>query len=161
MKRVRQIAWDEGQSAARNARRKLPGLVSSYCSYVRQELAKNPAPGELHPLRLATKRLRYTLELFRPCYGPGLEDRLTVLRQVQQLLGDLNDRVTAWQLLSKTMQPSPQRTRVEKLLGGQARRKARAFRKQWRDLFDAPGREASWKSYLARSAREVDSKRSR
>jgi CHAD domain-containing protein len=153
MRGMRQIAWDERRSAGENARRELPALVSSYFSYVREELAKDPAPAALHRLRLATKRLRYTLELFRPCYGPGLETRLAVLRKVQQRLGDLNDCVAAWDLLSKTMSPSPQRARVEKLLRERSEQQAEDFRKEWQQLFEAPGREEWWTRYLARPAR--------
>ncbi|MEI9973986.1 MAG: CHAD domain-containing protein [Ignavibacteriota bacterium] len=50
---------------------------------------------ELHVIRLATKRVRYTLELFRPCYGPGLELRITSLQRLQQLLGEVNDCAAA------------------------------------------------------------------
>jgi CHAD domain-containing protein len=150
---MRQIVWNPRRSAAENARRELPRLVSSYFSYVRAELAKDPAPAELHRLRLATKRLRYTLELFRPCYGPGLETRLEVLRKVQQRLGDLNDCVAAWNLLSKAMSRSPQRARVGKFLDQQAQRQANDFRKEWRKLFEAPGCEEWWTGYLARQAR--------
>jgi CHAD domain-containing protein len=153
MGEMRQIVWDQRRGAAENARRELPGLVSSYFSYVRGELANDPTPAALHRLRLATKRLRYTIELFRPCYGPGLETRLEVLRKVQQRLGDLNDCVAAWNLLSKAMSHSPQRARVGKFLDRQARRQADDFRKEWRKLFEAPGREEWWTGYLARQAR--------
>jgi CHAD domain-containing protein len=153
MRGMRQIAWDERRSAGENARRELPGLVSCYFSYVREELAKDPAPARLHRLRLATKRLRYTLELFRPCYGPGLETRLAVLRKVQQRLGDLNDCVASWDLLSKAMSRSPQRARIEKFLRERARQQARDFRDEWRQLFETPGREEWWTGYLARFAR--------
>jgi len=153
MRGMRHIEWDERRSAAENARRELPATVSSYFSYVREELAKDPAPARLHRLRLATKRLRYTLELFQPCYGPGLEARLAVLRKVQQRLGDLNDCVAAWGLLSKTMSHSPQRARAGKFLRERAEKQAKDFREEWRHLFQAPGQEEWWTGYLARSAR--------
>jgi CHAD domain-containing protein len=152
MGEMRQIVWDQRRSVAENARRELPRVVSSYFSYVREELAKDPAPAALHRLRLATKRLRYTIELFRPCYGPGLETRLEVLRKVQQRLGELNDCVAAWSLLSKGVSRSPQRARAGKFLDQQAQRQANDFRKEWRKLFEAPGREEWWTSYLARQA---------
>ena len=151
MRGMRQITWDEERSAAENARRELPALVLSYFSYVRQELANDPAPARLHLLRLATKRLRYTLELFRPCYGPGLEDRLAELRKVQQRLGELNDCVATWNLLSKAMRRSRERTRVGRFLRGRAEQLAGDFRDEWKRLFEAPGREVWWTGYLARA----------
>lgn len=147
------IDWDERSGAAVNARRKLPVVATEYFARVRKLLEKDPSPRKLHRLRLATKRLRYTLELFRPCYGPGLETRTAELRQVQLLLGEMNDCATTAELLSKAMKKSPQRARVEKFLDERSAQKAQEFRKQWSEVFDAPGRERWWTGYLARDAR--------
>lgn len=143
------IAWHESRSARDNARRELPALVSSYFTYVRQVLAKDPPARDLHKLRLATKRLRYTLELFRPVYGPGMEERLATVRKVQQRLGDVNDSVAAWDLLGKKLQRSPGRVRVRTFLHDRAEKQARQFRLEWKRLFDTPGREEWWTQYLA------------
>src|ERR1043165_7349357 len=86
-----QIDWVEKIGPAANARRQLPQLVTSYFAFVREQLAGDPSPAKLHRLRLKSKRLRYTLELFRPCYGAGLETRIGELRRLQQLLGEMND----------------------------------------------------------------------
>jgi CHAD domain-containing protein len=145
------IEWDERASAEANARQKLPTLVREYFAEVRGFLAKNPTPEKLHRLRLATKRLRYTLELFRPCYGRGLEIRIAELRKMQQLLGNINDRVAAGKLVAKAMHSSPRRTQVRELLAARAGQKAREFRKHWTTVFDAPGRERWWISYLRRA----------
>jgi len=145
------IEWDERASAEANARQKLPTLVSDYFAEVRGFLAKNPSAAKLHRLRLATKRLRYTLELFRPCYGRGLEIRIAELRKVQQLLGVVNDRVAAGKLVAKAMQSSPRRTQVKEVLEKRARQKAREFHKHWTAVFDAPGRERWWTGYLRRA----------
>jgi len=92
-----------GGRAGANARSELPKRAADYFAEVRKTLAENPTLAELHRVRLATKRLRYTLELFRPCYGPGLETRLAALRAIQQLLGEVNDSVSAAKLLPKSM----------------------------------------------------------
>jgi len=154
MGKASQIRWDEQQPVARNARRELPGLVTGYFERGRALLAKDPSPAKLHRLRLATKRLRYTLELFRAIYGPGLETRLEELRQVQQLLGDINDSEAARRLLAKVMKGSPQENVVAEYLRTRAGAKAQEFRKHWADVFDAPGRERWWTLYLATRARE-------
>ena len=147
------IRWDERAGAAANASRKLPGLVTWYFAHVRRLLAKDPSPPKLHRLRLATKRLRYTLELFRSCYGPGFETRMGELRDVQQLLGEINDCVEARRLLSKTMKSSSQRARVEKFLDARAAKLAQKFHRHWTRVFDAPGRENWWAVYLSREVR--------
>jgi CHAD domain-containing protein len=149
MKKAGQIAWNARWSAARNARRQLPPLVHAYFAQVRELLAAGPPPAELHPIRLATKRLRYTLELFRPCYGQGLEIRLTELQKLQQVLGEINDCAAAERLIESMIPPSAARTRVQSFLRRRASAKAVALRKEWRQSFDAPGREHWWTQYLA------------
>jgi CHAD domain-containing protein len=46
---------------------------------------------ELHLMRIAAKRLRYTLEIFAPLYKNQLEKSLEVIRQVQTNLGEIRD----------------------------------------------------------------------
>jgi len=138
--------WDERADVAANARRELPRLAADYFARARKLLAEDPPPAKLHALRLDTKRLRYTLELFRPCYGPGLEARLQGLRQVQQLLGEVNDSVAAAALL-------PKGARGRRFLENRAEAKAQEFRKHWAEAMDAPGQEERWTAYLARNAR--------
>ena len=146
--------WDERAGAAVNARRELPGLAASYFAQARALLADDPSADKLHRVRLLTKRLRYTLELFRPCYGPGLETHLAALHRIQQSLGEVNDADDAGRLLSKSMSTaSPQRARVLRYLEERAAVKAQEFRKDWAEVFDAPGQERWWTTYLARHAR--------
>jgi CHAD domain-containing protein len=147
------VEWDETAAIADNARSALPPMVSRFFNKVREFLANDHSPAELHQLRLATKRLRYALELFRPCYGPGLETRMAELHELQQLLGDVNDSATASQMLAKAMRESPQRTRVAKFLEERSAAKAQKFRKHWIEVFDAAGRERWWTLYLERQAR--------
>jgi CHAD domain-containing protein len=46
---------------------------------------------ELHQMRIATKHLRYSLELFRPLFGDRLDPFIAKARDVQTLLGELHD----------------------------------------------------------------------
>lgn len=152
MGKANQIRWDERAGAVANARRALPRLVGRYFATIRSLLAGNPPPAKLHRLRLETKRLRYTLELFRSCYGPGFEARIAGLRRIQQVLGDVNDSAATWRVLEKRMKHSPQRARVESFLKKRAAEQALDVRKEWA-AFDAPGQELRWTAYLARNAR--------
>jgi CHAD domain-containing protein len=154
MSKLHRVAWEERAGAAVNARRELPHLAASYFARVRALLADDPSAPRLHRLRLLTKRLRYTLELFRPCYGPGLDTRLAALRRIQQSLGEVNDSAAAGRLVSKSMSAaSPQRARILHFLEERAAAKAEEFRKDWSEVFDAPGQERWWTTYLARHAR--------
>src|SRR5213594_2000685 len=93
--------WDTNKSAPENAARKLPKLAGRYFKAGRKLLKGRASVEILHRFRLETKRFRYTLELFRPCYGPGLDQRLALLRKVQDLLGEINDCVTAKSLIGR------------------------------------------------------------
>jgi CHAD domain-containing protein len=154
MSKLHQPTWDERTGAAANAHRELPLLAASFFAQVRALLAEDPSPAKLHRVRLLTKRLRYTLELFRPCYGPALDTRLAALRRIQQSLGEVNDSLGAGRLLSQAMSAaSPQRARILRHLEERAALKAQQFRQDWAEVFDAPGQERWWTTYLARHAR--------
>jgi CHAD domain-containing protein len=49
-----------------------------------------------HAMRIAAKRLRYTLEIIRPIYSGTLDTTLEVIKQVQTLLGEVHD-CDVWQ----------------------------------------------------------------
>ena len=148
------IHWDEKAGAAQNARHQFPALVAAYFAQVREALGHRPEASELHALRLLTKRLRYTLELFRPCYGPGLRARLAALRRIQQCLGEINDCVTVASIVAESSRKeSPQRKRIDQFLEQRTQALIEHFRREWIDVFDAPGKERWWTSYLARHAR--------
>jgi CHAD domain-containing protein len=46
---------------------------------------------DLHQVRIAFKRLRYSCEIFRPLYPEALQDFLDTLKKTQEHLGDWND----------------------------------------------------------------------
>ncbi len=46
---------------------------------------------EHHAMRIAVKRLRYTMEVFSPLYEGELENQIAVCKKLQDLLGDLHD----------------------------------------------------------------------
>jgi CHAD domain-containing protein len=153
MANLPQIAWNQRASPEANARRELPRLTVDFFAKVRAALAARPSPEQLHRVRLAAKRIRYTLELFRPCYGPGLESRIERLRSLQQVLGEINDCAATRRLLASRMPVSRQRAKVERFLAARLRKKTAELRKLWSEVLDAPGQEVGWTQYLARNAR--------
>jgi CHAD domain-containing protein len=46
---------------------------------------------ELHEMRVVAKRLRYTLEIFAPLYPDRYEALITVVKEMQELLGGIHD----------------------------------------------------------------------
>lgn len=145
---MKQPAWNPGASAAVNARRQLPRLMAQYFREVREALADEPSPAHLHQIRLASKKIRYTLELFEPCYGPEFARRMESLKDVQTSLGDVNDAVAANGLLRDVMPSTPQRKTLRAYLKTRAAEKAEEFRVHWTQKFDAPGEEQRWLAFL-------------
>jgi CHAD domain-containing protein len=149
MKLPSHVEWNERASAAVNARRQLPRIMSDYFAEVRDALTEKQSPARLHRIRLASKKVRYTLELFRSCYRASEFDaRMEALKDVQTSLGDVNDAVAAWRLLRKIVPHSPRRLALREFLKSRAAKKAEEFREHWTEQFDAPGRERWWTEFL-------------
>ncbi len=71
------------------AARVIGGLVDRTRAAAEDDLG---APENLHALRLRTKNLRYALEVFAPCFGPALRERVyPQLAAFQDVLGGVND----------------------------------------------------------------------
>ena len=78
---------DLAQLAAGRIRRRHKRFVAAGRTIDEQTPAK-----QLHDLRIAGKKLRYLLELFRPIYGrPRSAALLGTLKRLQDVLGGLND----------------------------------------------------------------------
>ena len=140
------IRWIETLGPAANARRHLPALVAAYAAWGRRLMEGRPGPDRWHALRLRTKRVRYTLELFAPCYGPGLDARLALLRGIQQQLGEINDCASTRALVGPV--PAPL---VARYLNAREAKAAGQVRRLWRAAFEAPGRDLWWEGYLKRA----------
>jgi CHAD domain-containing protein len=142
------IKWDPSKTAAENAREKLPELASEFFAAGRNA---NQSFAALHPFRLVTKRFRYTLEMFRPYYGPGLEQRIELLQELQQHLGEISDVTATQELLAERSDlPPDERQQLLDKLTGMVDIKLAAFRRYWQKEFSTPARERSWITYLKR-----------
>jgi CHAD domain-containing protein len=140
--------WNERSGPGANAKRQLPRMMSDYFVEVREALRAKVSPAKLHKIRLAGKKARYTLELFRQCYGPGFDERLDALKNVQTALGEVNDAVAAAGLIRGAMPQSPRRKALRDYLKKRAAEKAEQFRLHWMETFDAEGQERLWLEVL-------------
>ena len=129
------------KSAAENAREVLPKMARKYFEAGREAIDSKRPPEELHKFRLATKRFRYTLELFRPLYTPNLDRYLKSLRELQGALGQVSDCQAIQRVLSSDGELKNQ---IDRALKG----KVRELRQSWR-AFDSPGQLKRWRTYLA------------
>lgn len=139
------MKWDADLPVAVNARRRLPKLLARFYAAGREVLAHED-PTTLHQFRLQGKRVRYSLELFRPVYGPKLEKLLRRLRRAQTALGEINDCATARLIV-------PHSPEFHAWLDERQAKLHDEFVRYWLDEFDAPGEETYWLRYLARYAR--------
>ncbi|MDP9356455.1 MAG: CHAD domain-containing protein [Chloroflexota bacterium] len=73
-----------------NARRILAVKMGEFYSYAPIVHAEDEVEA-LHNLRIAAKRLRYTLELFRVVFGPEGEWQIERVKAIQEELGQVHD----------------------------------------------------------------------
>ena len=128
------------QTAAENARVVLGKLLENYFEAGRKAADGKRSPKELHAFRLATKQFRYSLELFRPVYGPSLERRLKTLHEIQTILGKLSDYHSVRTLLAGDQA-------LEAKLDRATKKQLKEFHEQWA-AFDSAGQLKRWRAYL-------------
>ena len=148
--------WNEDATVTANARRKLPSQARSYFRAGGKLAEVRLGFSASHKFRLRTKRLRYTLEFFRLCYGPGLDELLAELRRVQDYLGAISDCKSTEEIAGGLLPAgSPERKAFDHYLRERARRKAAQFRLHWRKTLGAEGADLRWCNYLRRPRRAV------
>lgn len=143
--------WNEIESAAANARLYLPPQAGKFFRAGRKLAAAKFSYSAFHGFRLRAKRFRYTLEFFRFCYGPGLDELLGALRSIQDDLGAISDCETAVELAGRL---ASGRKAFEEFLLTRAERKAALFRRHWNQTLGLEGAEARWAGYLGRPKRK-------
>ena len=114
------------------------------------------APGSthhaMHQFRLEVKRFRYTIELLQPFYGThAAEPIIEGLRELQTCLGEMNDCVSALDLLEDF--PKPSRA-IRKLLT----QREQAIRSLWKEKFGVR-RQTEWISIFSATAKPSPAQR--
>ncbi len=80
------------KSVEANYRRILPKLLRRYFKRGRKSARRHTPVPELHQFRIRTKRVRYIAELYEPLFRRELLRAVQRLRELQQILGDLQDQ---------------------------------------------------------------------
>lgn len=113
MARGRPITGLDSQApTARNARIILKQRLDDMYAYA--PFIDNPDNmRELHDLRIATKRVRYTLELFEEFLPASSKDFALELSRLQDELGALHDSEVMLALLRQLLQPVQEETQTE------------------------------------------------
>lgn len=100
-----------------------PGLVAEgdvELNAAYAEAERTMEPEALHALRLAAKRLRYTLEFLAPVLGPGAAARAKRITGLQDYLGSHQDAVVLLGRLRKYARTIPHRDKTLTLGAGSA-----------------------------------------
>ncbi len=148
------LPWIEEGFAAENARVVLPRLAEQLFAKGRKVAAAGVTPKGLHRFRLEVKRFRYVLELFQPCYGPALKQRLEKLKALQDHLGSINDCETTLELLRmRPYRELAERRALQQHLKALGQARTKAFISYWNETFGSPDRQRSWTTYLERYSR--------
>jgi len=97
-KTPRTLLKEFAQKALRKASRPVQQLAGT----------QNPTLEQLHELRIAGKRLRYTLEIFHGAFASGLRTELyPLVEKLQSRLGRMNDHATAQSLFQSLLVGMP------------------------------------------------------
>ncbi len=140
------MKWKPTGTAAESAKELLPKLAQKYFEAGHKAADGKRTPAQLHKFRIATKKFRYTLELFEPVYGPSIERHIDSLRELQNILGKLNDHATLEPLLKGDKEL---KAKLE-----EAMEKHRShFYEKWKAL-DTDGALRRWKTYFRRIPRQ-------
>lgn len=132
------------------ARTALPLLLDIHWKKLRRRVAKagsTPTDTELHRIRIGSKQLRYGAEVAEPVMGKTARRTARRAEDIQTILGDHHDAVTAVQWLEQV--PADGTTEASFVAGGlaaDARRQQATLRKEWRHAWDAlnRGRATDW-----------------
>jgi CHAD domain-containing protein len=104
----RPITFDDGEPPPYRVRHVAPVVIYQRLAAVRAYdewvSIPDPPPERLHSLRIACKRLRYTLEFFREVLGPDTKVLIKSIVAIQDHLGNLQDAVVARALLADYLQ---------------------------------------------------------
>lgn len=86
-----------------------PQLIYGRLAEVRAFLPhlQNASLSDLHDLRIDFKKLRYALDFFRPLLGAELKTVISALKQIQDVLGDLNDADVACAMVRRALDDDP------------------------------------------------------
>ncbi len=126
-------------------------------------LYDSAAVAQHHEMRIVTKKLRYTMELFSPAYNGDLAKPLAAAKELQDMLGDLHDCDLWLELLADSLEDERKRAKeyfgrsapvkrleagIESLLDARREDRERIFAElgeYWRTL----SKEGVWQSLTA------------
>jgi CHAD domain-containing protein len=135
-----------GESALEIAKGLLPPMIEDLFPAGRAAARAGSDHRAMHQFRLKTKRVRYTLEIFEPVYGPKTARIMKLLKGLQEKLGAINDCATTLEMIRRDREAAT----AVRLLAGQ---REAEFRTYWKKNFGAR-EKAQWKAVLSAADRK-------
>ena len=148
--------WDPASTSSENAAVVLPTLAQQFFSRGRKLIQLETPDKKLHDFRLRAKRFRYTLELFKPCYGPTLNKHISAIRRLQDHMGTMNDCAATLDLLGTPgLRDQQGAQQLRDTLNRRISNERAGLFAYWQSHFADGEVEKRWMGYLERYAGRV------
>jgi CHAD domain-containing protein len=139
--------------AAIMAKRLLPDMVAEHFHRGEAAVGKKIPAHKIHRFRVAAKNFRYTLDFFAPLYAGTLPLLIDRLKDVQTLLGDINDCATARRIVKEEVTGDGDEAIRGDILSGlkdRQRKKIKEFREQYTGEFSSASVLRQWQDSVRR-----------
>ena len=148
--------WDPTHTSSENAAIVLPKVAEDFFRRGRKVVQAKTSDKKLHRFRLRAKRFRYTLELFKPCYGPTLGEHIGAVKRMQDHLGKMNDCAATLDLIAASDLADLEGAQdLRDYLGRRSQQERQSLFEYWQSAFAAEDTEKRWVDYLERFAGRV------
>ena len=128
----------------------LPKMARDFLQVGAHAAATKASAESLHQFRIASKKFRYSLELFEPLYGAPVKRMIEEIKHAQNILGDFNDCVSAIEIV----QPHKDGQAVARWLKKRQSRKMDEFRRWWPEKLGNPETARLWVRQLRHPIQE-------
>ena len=102
-------------------------MATEFLKLGKKAASPDTSARQVHRFRIASKKFRYTLELFEPFHGADLTPWLERVKAVQSVLGDANDCETVRRMVSRWNAGEGLIAKLEE----RQKRKLKKFRREW------------------------------
>jgi len=131
------------------AKRILSDMVGEHFRRGEAATAKKTPAHKIHRFRIAAKNFRYTLVFFAPLYADSLATPIDRLKEIQTLLGDINDCATVRRIIKEESDDDIRKTILSALRKRQ-RKKIKDFRDQYAAEFSSAAALRQWQETVRR-----------
>jgi len=121
-------------STAVTAKAVLEPMLTDFLARGKQVLKHKAPAARTHRLRVAAKKLRYTMELFAPVCGPSVDEWIGKIRALQGVLGSISD----CEMVRAMIEVHGGNRKIDASLRRKVRRKLGEFRALWTQEFSSP-----------------------